>query len=77
MKRFRKAQPYDASIVDMNKNVMIGREFVEMQTAVDERKYVHIPHNERTSQSPHDDTHSNQSETEQLRMRLYREVYEI
>ncbi len=31
LKRFRKAQPYDPSIADMNRNLMIGKEFFEMQ----------------------------------------------
>lgn len=31
LRRFRKAQPYDPSIADLNKNLMIGKDFFEMQ----------------------------------------------
>ena len=35
LKRFCKAQPYDPSIADMNRNLMIGKDFFEMQRFAD------------------------------------------
>ena len=69
LKRFRKAQPYDPSIADMNRNLMIGKEFFEMQRFSDKEGKEEFGSEENDSNG---DKMGNGEDPENLRMRLYR-----
>jgi hypothetical protein len=69
LKRFRKAQPYDPSIADMNRNLMIGKDFFEMQRFCDKEGKGEFGSEENDSNC---DKMGNSEDPENLRMRLYR-----